>query len=304
MKVTLGTTLVKINKWCCKKNIYGDMTYIFFEYILNLKKIPNLYAPKRLNEKLQLYKKYIKKNNIEFYTMIADKILVRDYVRKIPNLNLIPFVCIVDDVLNFEFSMLERPIVIKSNHSSGHYDIIKNPSSITPDDWNKKKLRYVRWLEENFYQKSKEPQYNLIEPKIFIEELLQPEDGMDLIDYKFHCINGVVEFIHVASDRTGKTKRNFFDTDWKPLDFYWGPLNKDGSPARALNSELKKPKLLDTMLSIAKEASASIPYVRVDLYEHNDLIYFGELTLHPGSGYEPFIPDQKDFYYGNKLILK
>jgi hypothetical protein len=304
MKVTLGTTLVKINKWLCRKNVYGDMTYIFFEYILNLKKIPNLVFPSRLNEKLQLYKKYIKHNNIEFYTMIADKILVRDFVNKIPNLNLIPLVGIVDDINNYDFSKLNKPIVIKSNHSSGHYDIIKNPSIITTEEWERKKVKYISWLSENFYLKSKEPQYNLIEPKIFIEELLQPNDGNDLIDYKFHCINGVVEFIHVASDRTGKTKRNFFDTNWLPLDFYWGPLNKDGSPARSLNHGLKKPKLLEIMLSIAAEASLNIPYVRVDLYEHNDKIYFGELTLHPGSGYEPFIPDQTDFYYGKKLTLK
>lgn len=304
MKITLGTILVKINKWLSKNNLIGDMTYIFFEYFFIFKRFPNFLNPKRLNEKLQLYKKYVGTHNPIFFNKIADKLEVRQFVNNIPELSLIPLVDVIIDIKSYDFSKINKPFVVKSNHGSGHYDIIKDPKLISKENWDLKKQRYLSWLSEDFYEKSKEPQYKNIVPKLFIEELLLPNDGFDLIDYKFHCINGNVEFIHVASDRTGKTKRNFFSTNWEKLDFYWGPLKKDGTPAREINPNLARPKYLDKMVDIAKILSKNFPYVRVDLYEFEDLIYFGELTLHPGSGYESFIPDSLDFDYGKKLILK
>ncbi len=304
MKITLGTVLVKFNKWLSRKKIFGDMTYIYFEYFLNLKRFPNLFAPKRLNEKLQLYKKHVKYNNIDFYTMIADKLEVREYVKSTPNLKLIPIIDIISNITNYDFSKLDKPIVIKANHGSGYYDIIKSPKEVSNAEWELKREIYIKWLSEDFYEKSKEPQYKNIKPKLFIEELLLPKDGFDLIDYKFHCINGDVEFIHVASDRTGKTKRNFFSTNWEKLNFYWGPVKKDGTPAREINPNLSKPIALDVMIDISRQLSKEFPYVRVDLYEYQNFIYFGELTLHPGSGYEPFIPDQMDFHFGQKFVLK
>lgn len=303
MKITLGILLVKVNKWLSKKGIFGDMMYIYIEYFLNRKQFPNLINPSRLNEKLQLYKKYVKHNRIDFFTMIADKLEVREFIIKTPNLNLIPIVDIIEDVSTYDFTKILIPVVIKANHGSGYYDIIKNPEMLTQAEWEFKKNNYLNWLSEDFYEKSKEPQYKNIPPKLFIEELLIPKDGSDLVDYKFHCINGNVEFIHVASDRTGKTKRNFFSTKWERLNFYWGPIKKDGTPARELNNNLIKPNTLDTMLEIANLLSKDFPYVRVDLYEYQNSVYFGELTLHPGSGYEPFVPDHIDYYYGKKLTL-
>ena len=85
------------------------------------------------------------------------------------------------------------------------YDIIKNPKNIS---WKNKLPLYKIWLSKNFYYDWAEPQYKNIKPILYGVELLIDCNGNEVIDYKFHCINGNIEFIHVASDRTGNTKRN------------------------------------------------------------------------------------------------
>jgi hypothetical protein len=59
---------------------------------------------------------------------------------------------------------------------------------------------------------------------------------------------------------------------------------------------IEKPQCFDEMVQLAEVLSNNEPFVRVDFYEVNGPI-FGEITFHPGAGYEKFEPEE----YNNKL---
>ena len=270
------------------------ISFIIFKKLLNWKDI-NLNL--RLNEKLQVYKLTI--NNHPLVNIIADKLAIRSYVNKKVDINFTKIIFKTNQLTNFNFNSLKVPLVIKTNHGSGMYDIIKKPEIV---NWTDKISTYIQWTSKNFYYVWAESQYKKISPFLYGEELLENDDS-DIIDYKFHCFNGKVEFIHIASDRMRETKRNFFDIDWNEMNMYWGPIDKFQNRTRARNLNLKRPNLLNEMVNIARTLSSDFDYVRVDLMICREKIYFGELTLHPGSGFEFFQPESLDFYYGSKLRL-
>lgn len=116
----------------------------------------------------------------------------------------------------------------------------------------------------------------------------------NLTDYKFFCFNGEPVICQVISERYSNEHIDFYDTNWKRLDGVVG-LNP-----KATNSAdgFPKPRNLDKMLEVARVLSQDFPFVRVDLYNVNGKIYFGELTFYPSSGYGCFNPDSFDFKLG------
>ena len=75
-----------------------------------------------------------------------------------------------------------------------------------------------------------------------------------------------------------------------------------------VNLTLKKQQQLllknfDLMIDLCKKLSAGIPFLRVDLYEINGKVYFGELTFYPGSGFTPLEPKEWDDKIGSWLVL-
>lgn len=295
----IGIKVLSGLKILVRNNVISDKVYLSLRYYMTFKKIINWKNPRSLNEKLQVYKLLI--SGHPKYSEVADKLAVREWVSRRVSILFPRVIFQTTTPESYEFEALSDPIVIKANHGSGWYDIVRDPKEIS--DWNERRKQYRKWLGTNFYYESIEPQYNNIAPVLFGEEMMIPSDGKDIIDYKFHCINGKLAFIHVASERTGATKRNFFDRQWKEIDMYWGPLDIAGQPARSKNDSLKRPENLDEMIEIACELAKEFPYVRVDLYSFNRNIYFGELTFHPGAGLESFMPAHYDLKYGAQLKL-
>lgn len=117
-----------------------------------------------------------------------------------------------------------------------------------------------------------------------------------LTDYKWYCFNGIPKVVMINSDRhTGRTKADYFDTDYNHLDFMWGYPHADEIP--------KKPKRYDEMELLAAKLSNGIPHVRVDFYDVNGKIYFGEMTFFDGSGFDGFEPQEWDYKFGEWLKL-
>ena len=295
----VGITVLNGLKLLVRNKIITEKFYLSIRFLMTFKRLINWEHPCTLNEKLQVYKLLIEGQSK--YSIAADKLAVREWVSKRASV-LFPHVIFkTTNPKDFQFEGITQPIVIKANHGSGWYDIIREPKKIV--DWNARREEYTRWLKKDFYHESIEPQYKNIKPTLFGEEMMIPSDGEDIIDYKFHCINGELAFIHVASDRTGETKRNFFDAEWNELDMYWGPVNRSRQPARRRSKTLKKPNTLKQMIEVANTLAKEFPYVRVDLYTLNDNIYFGELTFQPGAGLESFVPEKYDAHYGAMLNL-
>ncbi len=135
-----------------------------------------------------------------------------------------------------------------------------------------------------------------MKPRIIAEKYMVDESGTELKDYKIFCFSGVPKIIQVDYDRFVKHKRNLYDTEWNRLPFTLKfPTD--------WNREFNKPKNLDKMLEIAAKLSVGYPHLRVDLYNINGNIYFGELTFFHGSGHEKFTPDEWNLKLGDWINL-
>jgi len=261
-------------------------------YQKNFKKELNLNDPQTFNEKIQ-YLKLQQRALIHSY--MVDKFKARDYVaKKINNNILIPLLWVGNDPKKIPYDQLPNKFIIKANHNSGPVIIVKNKSTI-----NKKKIvkELALQLKTNYYLYNREYVYTNIEKKIVVEELL----GDNISDYKIFCFNGNPQFIQVDIDRHIKHKRYFYDLDWNPLDFNLA-FSKN---IVSFGKKVSKPHSLETMINYAKILSEGFPLLRIDFYEVDNKIYFGEITFYHGSGFEVFYPDHDkwDRILGEKISL-
>lgn len=283
---------------------------IFYEiYIFGLRFVPDkvviknsfkkhmgypldLENPQTLNEKLNWLKLYNRKN---IHTTIADKYAVRDYVKqKIGNKYLIPLLFETNnakDLIPENFP--NNNFIIKTNHDSSGGLIVRDASNV---DWKKTQRRFGRLLKESHFAVTREWQYKNIPRRIIAEELLTTKDGKIPSDYKFQFLNGKLAFVLVDLDRHGeKRTRNLYDENWNLLPCEWGRPN---------GIALEKPKNFEEMLNIAKTLAQDFVCIRVDFYNIDGKIYFGELTLHHASGLQKFLQKECDYKFGKLLNIK
>lgn len=178
--------------------------------------------------------------------------------------------------------------MLKPNHSSGRVILCRDKEKLNKHDTSKK---LTEWLKENFYYQNGEWVYKDIKPKIICEHLLQGE----IIDYKFLCFHGVPRLLFTCSERETGLKVTFFDMDFKRLPF----IRKHP----ASDKVIKKPVFFEQMVKFAEILSQRFPFVRVDFYENEGQLYFGELTFFPGNGMEWFKPVEWDKKLGDLLDL-
>ena len=155
----------------------------------------------------------------------------------------------------------------------------------------------LKWRKRNYYIVHREWPYKNIKPRIIIEKYMENDDKTELKDYKFMCFNGKVRCSFVCSDRYGKDglKVDFYDLEWNKMPFQRHYPNS--------KKDIPKPKNYDLMIKLAEKLSSGIPFLRVDFYEINGKVYFGELTFFPGSGFEEFTPEEYDRMLGDMLEL-
>lgn len=259
----------------------------------------NLDAPKSLNEKIQWLKLY---DRTPLHTLCADKLLVRDFIKnEIGEEYLVPLILHTNSPEEISAEVLpDFPVIIKTNHDSGNYFIIRDKEL---QDFKIIKKRLKKALKKNYYYASKEWQYKNIKPCIVVEKLLMRDNGSIPYDYKIHCFNGNVELISVDLDRGGdKHCRNWYGKDWIKMPFKWSSEIK-GRMTDPSSEDVKRPSKLDEMVHYSEILSKHFCYVRVDWYEVDGKLYFGELTFHHDSGFRPFSPLDWDLKLGNKLKL-
>lgn len=254
------------------------------------KKQLNLKNPITFNEKIQWLKLY---DRSILHTICADKLAVRNYIKKeIGEQYLIPLYFSTKKVSEIKPNILpDCPVVIKPNHNSGTYFIINNKDQ---QDWKNIRKKLEESLNINYYYYWREWQYKNIEPQVIVEKLLTQKDGTVPYDYKFHCINGKVSFIQVDMDRQTKHTRNLYDTSWNLLDVKY---TYDKTDIKTPPKNLKK------MIELAEKLATPYCYVRIDFYESNNDIYFGEITFHPEAGFGRFTPDNWDLKFGQQINL-
>lgn len=272
--------------------LLNDKNYLKMMYKCMLNKKLDLKNPKTFNEKLQWLKLYDRNPN---YTILVDKYEVKKYIEKtIGKEYVIPTIGIWDNFEDINFEKLPQKFVMKCTHDSGGVIICKDKLKL-----NKKtiKRKIIKKLKNNYYYYGREYPYKNVKPRIIIEEYMEDNSAQELKDYKFMCYNGKVKCSFVCTDRfsADSLKVTFFDTNWEKMPF------ERHYPASKEN--IKKPKNYDKMIKIAEKLSKNIPFVRVDLYEINNKIYFGELTFYPGSGFEEFTPNEWDYKLGEWIKI-
>lgn len=274
-----------------------DSWMVRLQYRIKQGRWPNLKHPTRYTEKLQLYK--LKYRNPIMHQCV-DKLEVRKYVEQkgFGNiLNLVYGVYNNSDDINFD--SLPYRFVIKSTSGGGGNNVIvvKDKSKL---DIPKIKGAISRWLNDSRGQinAGREWAYSGIsETKIIIEEYLE-EKGPDgnirpLTDYKFFCFDGKPYYLYVVTDRNPGVSAAFgiYDMEFNKLPYF------RADELRQLTIE-KKPENYDRMVEISRALSEGFPHVRVDLYNVDGKIYFGELTFYDGSGYFQYEPDEFDNILG------
>lgn len=260
-------------------------------------KYPNLNDPKTLNEKILWLKLNDRK---ELYTKVADKYTVRQYLSERFGCDfLIPLFYETTDWRDMTMDIIpDEPCIIKASHSQGDMLIVRNKKDVNINHL-RKDCRV--WLSRNLYDETQEWQYKNCKPRIIIEKLLQDKEGHIPNDYKLHFINGKLQFVYCSVGRETVNKRNIYDADWKPLMFSWVEPYKDTKNIRG--EEIPAPASFETMKKIGAEIAKDFPYVRVDFYDVDGRMYFGEITMHHGSGFDIFKPSEYDLKYGQMLKL-
>lgn len=276
-----------------KLNIYNyipDKMAVKIKYRNHFLKKLDLKNPVTFNEKLQWLKLY---NRRPEYTTMVDKLAVKKYVAdQIGEEYIVPTIGVWDSFDEIDFEKLPNQFVLKCTHGSGDTVICKDKSLF---DMAAAKRTLEESLHTDYYLISREWPYKNVPRKIIAEEYIEDVETGEARDYKFFCFGGNVKALFVATERSTDTKFDFFDTQFNHLPIINGHPNA--------NCEIKKPDRFDEMIQISEELSKGIPHVRVDLYEINHRIYFGELTFFHYSGLVPFEPMEWDETFGKWLVL-
>lgn len=263
-------------------------------YYLHMGKKLDLKNPKTLNEKMQWLKLYDRRPE---YKYMVDKITAKDYATKMLGSEyVVPLLGVWDKPEDIDFDSLPDKFVLKTNHSGGNTGVIvcKDKSKLNKQDVIKK---LNKSLKSDISVSLREWVYKSMKKQVFAEELLESSTG-EIDDYKFYCFDGYADAVLVCVDRQiGEPKFYFFDENWQLKRH-----NKRGKEAPA-DFTLPRPENLNEMFRIARLLSKGIPHLRVDLYNVDGKIYFGETTFFTASGFDANRLPEADLYFGNLTKL-
>ena len=270
-----------------------DKVYLQLMYYKHFHKFIDFKNPKTFNEKINWLKLYNRKPE---YTQMVDKYAVREYVAdKLGKEYLVPLLGVWKDPHEINFDKLPNQFVLKWNHDSGSVVVCKDKTTL---NIAKTVAMLASKKRRNGYWYGREWPYKNVRPLIIAEQYMEDVKTSELRDYKFFCFDGVAKAMFIATERQKKNeevKFDFYDMDFKYLNIRQGHPNADVSPS--------KPDTFEEMRRLAEKISTGIPHLRVDFYEVNGKVYFGELTFFHFSGMVPFNPEKWDDTFGNWVKL-
>lgn len=288
-------TILNLFEWIeyYKRHFVNPEKYIARMFYQRIGYKLDLQNPKTFSEKLQWMKLY---DHNPLYTTLVDKYEVKKYVaNKIGNQYVIPTLDVWNRVEDIDFNKLPHQFVLKCTHDSGGLIICKDKTKFNV---TKAKKTLHKSLSRNFYYMGFEWPYKNVKPRIIAEEYMEDSKTKELRDYKFFCFNGEVKALFIATERQKEgedVKFDFFDVDFNHLPFKQGHEN-----ARVLP---EKPLRFMEMKELAAILSKGIPQVRVDFYEVDGRVYFGEMTFFHHGGWTRFDPDEWDTIFGKWITL-
>lgn len=269
-----------------------DRIYLQIVYFKHFRRFINFNNPKTFNEKIQ-WRKLNYRN--EEYTKLVDKYRVKQYITKlIGEEYVIPTLGVWNNVDDIDFKSLPEKFVLKCNNDSGGIVICKNKKDF---DEAKAKSFLKERLKNNGYWYGREWPYKNVKPCIIAEKYMEDSISKDIKDYKFFCFNGSMEFFDIDIDRFIEHRANYYDRNGNFL-----PFGKTYCPPD-YTKKIEMPKNLDKMIELAETISHNTVLSRIDFYEIDGQVYFGEITFYPGSGFSPFTDEKWDYKLGDMIDL-
>lgn len=249
----------------------------------------NLDNPQTFNQKMQWLKLYAHK---PIYTIMADKYAVKKYVADlIGEEYVVPCLGVWEHAEDIDFNQLPNQFVLKCTHNSGKGRCIcKDKSKL---DLRKVRRDIANGLKEDYYRPGRDKQYRDIPKKIIADKFLDDGVGNELRDYKWWCFNGEPIYMY-CTNKADECYENFYDMDFNPV------LINHGFPR--LKPEIDKPQEFELMKNLAAKLSQGIPFVRIDFFDVNHHVYFGEFTFFDWGGLRKF-GDNWDYELGKLIQL-
>lgn len=281
-----------IEKFNC---LFGDEKYLRLLFKYRMGYPLNLNNPQTYNEKLNWLKLY---DRNPLYTKLVDKYEVKEFVaEKAGEQYVIKTLGIWDKPESIQWDILPKQFVLKTTHGGGNSGVIVcKDKDLLNKDLTVRRLNIA--MKQDLYKDSREWPYKNVPKRIIAEEYIEDEATKELRDYKFFCYDGNVEYLFIGSERQKPgedVKFDFFDKDFNHLVLKQGHPNSKVLP--------DKPSQFNKMKEIASTLSVGIPHVRVDLYEANGQVFFGEMTFYHFGGVVPFEPNEWDYKFGEHLQL-
>lgn len=278
-------------------NILPDKWYLSWKFKKVFGFPINWKNPITFNEKINWLKIYDRKDN---YHLLVDKLNVKQIIASllgseyvIPTI-LGPF----SSVSEIDKEKLPQKFVLKCNHDAASVIVCKDKNTF---NWTMAEEKLKSCLKRNYYNfENKQWAYKGIKPYIFVEQYMEDKETGDLSDYKFYCFNGVVKCIFVGRERfTNKNgvQVNLYDRNWNRMPFEHFHQN--------FEEEIERPENIDDMINIVEKLARYVdaPFIRIDMYNINKMIFFGEFTFYPGGGFESFNPNRWDEILGSWIDL-
>lgn len=267
-----------------------DRPYLALYYYAMTGKVLHLKHPVGYNEKLQWLKLHDRHWE---YTELVDKLAVRKHIKKVLGEEyLFPVLGHWKSFDDIDFNTLPDQFVLKCNHDSGSVKVISDKNSLTPDDIAEMREFFNVRLKRNFFLAGREYPYKNVKPYLFAEKYM----GKSINDYKFFCFGGEPELLLVVSGRnTDDHSEDFFDMDFKRVHIVNGHHESKVTP--------EKPQFFEEMKELCRKLSQGMRQVRMDFYEIDGKIYFGEYTFFSGGGFELFHPDEWERKLGDLIKI-
>ena len=284
----IGGVFVKFNRLFRNDELY---LRIIFRCITGRRL--NLKDPQTFTEKLQWLKLY---NRQPILSRMVDKYTAKEYAANIVGEQyIIPTLGVWNSVDDIDWEALPQQFVLKTTHGGGGSGVVicKDKSSF---DFEKAKVKLRKSMKTNAYHTLREWPYKNIKPRIIAEEYMS-NGGEYLNDYKFFCFNGVPKAMLIASGRyvEPQTCFDYYDMDFNHLPFEQGGPN--------YKKHIEKPRLFEEMKDIAAKLSEGLIHARIDLYDINGNVKFGEITFFDDSGMAEFNPQEWDYIFGSWIQL-
>lgn len=251
----------------------------------------DLKNPKGLNEKIQWLKLHYRD---PLQIQCADKAAARDYVKKTIGADLlVPMLGVYQDANKIPFGELPDSFIIKSTHASGWNLLCTSKQEL---DVSAAREQIARWISSSFFPVGREWVYKHIPRAVIVEELIADGQGRPPDDYKIFTFHGEPKFIQVCRKQTNGERRDLYTPDWERIPCEYGFPN--------IESRVPRPENLSELLDLAGKLAKPFPFVRVDLYNVDERIYFGELTFFPAKGAVKSRPRSFERQFGDYIDLE